>query len=146
MAGWAGNGAYADWYNTTFSEEELRTESESSFWGKTADPDQDGIINVYEEALGLQPLTENGAPYFVLDPSRCISNCFVVSYQRSCSFDGCSFAIECTEQLGGNWDPVLASGYELSVAAASNGVEQVSVQIETSATNQFYRVVLKADG
>ena len=53
------NSPYANWRETHFSGASANPAKEATIWGNNADPDGDGIPNLLEYALGLDPLRPN---------------------------------------------------------------------------------------
>ncbi len=113
---------FADWTASHFP-----GQTDPSIVGPGADPDNDGLPNFVEYALGLDPTVENKAtrPVTVtLDPSN--QNEVVVQYIRpkGLSANSVNYAFR-TGDVIGNWTPLLATE---EVTDLGNGTEKVTIR------------------
>jgi hypothetical protein len=131
---------FAEWIDSKF-----QGQTDPNIVGPDADPDNDGLPNFVEYALGLDPKVENQAtrPVTVtLDPSS--QNEVVVQYVRpkGLSANKVDYAFKTTDVLG-NWTPLQATE---EVTDLGDGNERVSIRqtISPNATGNRFIVLTVA--
>lgn len=128
---------YFDWRRQHFTEAELNNPAlEISLWGDAADSDQDGIGNLLEYVLGLDPEAKNEFEILqletldpVMDGEVLISYTLQITYRR---VSGGLVAIEAIYRSGDleNWSPLGSILSETSTPDTEDvGYEQVVVRI-----------------
>jgi hypothetical protein len=90
--------AVADWREAQFGQEALADEMlEDSLWGAAADPDGDGISNIWEYVSGGDPLVSEPFPLQVLIDSE--TQEIRIRANRRLVFDSTAFVIEWSTDL-----------------------------------------------
>ena len=105
---------YDAWRFARFSSEQL---ADTSVSGDTADPDNDGISNLLEYALGGDPLVSDSA---TLTPVPGISgDHLTLTYVRPQTTADITYSVEWTADLASSWNS--GSGYVETVSSTDNG-------------------------
>lgn len=89
--------------------------------GDLADPDSDGIVNLLEYALHLNPnvASETGLPTTQIDPA---CGCLTLTYTRVISAIDISYSVEAASDPGGSW----STNGLIQTVLGSDGVTQTN--------------------
>ncbi len=102
----------------------------------SADPDQDGVINLLEYALGTNPNLPSGSP---LQAIRLSGAGYVLNYRRNPAATDVSVFFEHNPNLGANgWLSLVPTAD--TVISTSAGVDLRSVTLGASGTRDFFRI------
>ena len=94
-----------DWIEQEFPEEDRENQD---IVGPSVDVEGDGIINLWEYALGLRPLEPDPQPLFKLQRDDAGEDSYRLSYTRSKAGDDFALLFECSTDLK-NWTPIAGA-------------------------------------
>lgn len=127
-----------EWRSDAFPTEQLRDAAISGYY---VDPDGDGRLNLFEYAVGSDPLVPNDDPVFwaSFEPlSGAGPKEFILSYVRSKSADDVAFRVQGTSDwmtwvdVGSRFEPVDV------IANADGKTETVRLRLAESPTEQLF--------
>lgn len=134
------------WKNSHFGSDLENAALETSVWGDGADPDQDGLPNLLEYALGFIPnLADagNGPQRSVADIEG--SNYYTIEFERHPDPQVEMFVEVCSDLSDAGWSSD-ASEMRMVDSTPTNSMQRLTFQdqrsLETS-TNRFYRIGAK---
>jgi fibronectin type 3 domain-containing protein len=135
---------YEMWMHGHFTNGQLADAAqETTNWGRNADPDGDGLSNLFEYALGTDPNNAGSALGGVLRCESGAGSVVDLSFSRLARTSGVTFSLERSVDLA-TWETVSAADRTEAVADAGGGLEEVVWQLQPAAgtTRAFYRLRL----
>lgn len=147
LAGWSGPYTFDQWQRNHFSAAELsKLALEGSLWGRWADPDADGLPNIFEYALGQEPRSPGPTGVSLKINADGFATGPVVSYERAANIVDVSFRLEYSANLN-SWTSLSGGSVSNRVEALGNGLERVNAHLLTPPTPGpcFYRLRLAAN-
>ncbi len=136
---------YELWIHGRFSDGQLADPArEGTEWGRGADPDGDGLINLFEYALGTDP---NEAGSGLAGALRCANRGageVDLVFRRPTGTSGVTFALERSADLA-SWEAVPAADLTEAVVEVGGGLEEVAWRVQPPAgtARAFYRLKLE---
>jgi hypothetical protein len=113
--------AFDAWKQAKFTVQQLAQPSVS---GDLSDPDYDGIPNLLEYALGLDPNQTSGSGLPVCSSS---GGYLALTFNRQKSATDITYSVEATGDLGSSWTQIWSSS-GVPYGGGGNASEQVTVQ------------------
>ena len=139
---------YELWVHGHFSDAQLADPTqETAVWGRSADPDGDGVPNLFEYALGTDPQVPSQELGAALHCLLAGDDTIGLDFSRSAGTSGVAYSLERSFDLM-TWEVVPEEEYAESVGSAgTDGLEQVVWQLDvpTATTRAFYRLRLTAE-
>ena len=138
---------YELWMHGPFTDAQLADPAlETTVWGRNADPDGDGTINLFEYALATDPnIAEAGGLAGVLQCAPSTSGAVDLTFGRRAGTTGVGYTLERSLDLA-TWTVVPATDRTEAVVSAGSGLEDVVWQVQPPAgePRAFYRLRLTA--
>jgi hypothetical protein len=145
LAGWPGTNVFQVWQRNHFTAPELTNPSlETTVWGRWADPDADGLANVFEYALGKSPRAVESAEPLLRESGFNAGGQFKLAYLRATGTEGVSFQLQQSPDLRG-WSDVSSPALTNTVQTLPDGMERVELRfLNAPSAPAFYRLRLTA--
>jgi chitodextrinase len=137
---------YEQWVHSRFTDAQLADPAlEATVWGRNADPDGDGTINLFERALGSDPSAAGEGVQCALCCEPASGGALDLTFRRSTGATGVGYVLERSLDLVG-WAVVPVGDRTEVVVAAGGGMEDVvwRVQLPAGQARAFYRLRLTA--
>jgi hypothetical protein len=137
------------WQQEQFTAEERANPTlEATLWGRWADPDGDGLANVFEYALGEPPREGGGEGFRIREFSMGTDGRPTMTYYRARNTQGISFGLICSTNLQPNsWSEVSSLSITNQVQTLTNGLERVDIRLLSppAGPETYYRLRLTAE-
>jgi chitodextrinase len=137
---------YEMWMHSAFTNAELANPGlETTLWGRNADPDGDGIINLFEYALGSDAKTAEQILAKTLNCTQAEDGSISLKFRRRPHTLGVGYGLVSSQDLA-TWIPVPSASIQETVIDCGCGLEEVLWKVAPAAGSQrcFYRLQLSA--
>ena len=133
----------AAWRGLFFSESELANSSlEATLWGDDADPDADGLENLVEYFMALNPREPGGSRVFI---SKIDDSLFKATFRRSRSAADITYRVEFSSTLlEGSWSTDGIVEVVVDDIPVNYQLVEVSIPRDSVVASGFFRLVLLA--
>lgn len=138
---------YELWVHGHFSDAQLADPAqETTVWGRTADPDSDGVPNLFEYALGTDPNTAGAVLGAALQCLSADGASVELTFDRVAAANGVAYVLERSFDLA-TWATVPEAEVNETVVAGDAGMEQVvwRVTVPAGTPRAFYRLQVSAE-
>lgn len=138
---------YEMWTHSVFTDAQLADPAgEANVWGRTADPDGDGVVNLLEYAMGTNPNNAGAALGNALQCTGAAADSVAFSFRRLPKTVGVAYALERSLDLA-TWTAVPAGDLTEAVVDCGCGLEEVVWEVvpPIGQARAFYRLRLTAE-
>ncbi len=139
---------YEMWVHGPFTDAQLADPAlEATVWGRNADPDGDGIANLFEYALATDPNSADaGGLGGIVLGSGAAAGSYDLSFERRAGASGVGFVLEASDDLA-SWATVPEGDFTEAVTPAGAGLEAVTWHVAppSNTLRRFYRLRLSAE-